>query len=78
MDRAIQKADARIASVLKDREALRAYQMRAMAMSDWTSAINQAKRENSVEIARKMKALGLASVQITAATGLTTEEIGEI
>jgi predicted transposase/invertase (TIGR01784 family) len=102
MDTAIQKAEARIAFALKDKEALRAYQMRAMAMSDWTSAINQAKREGkkegeaegkaegraegkregekqkALEIARRMKALGMTAAQITAATGLTPEEIDGI
>jgi predicted transposase YdaD len=34
-----------MAYVAGDKEALRAYQMRAMAMSDWTSGINHARRE---------------------------------
>lgn len=87
MDAAIQKAEARMTFVSKDKEALRAYQMREMALSDWTSGINYAKQEGraegrvegekqkTVEIARKMKAMGMTSTQITTATGLMPEEI---
>jgi predicted transposase YdaD len=35
--------------VSKDKEALRAYQMRQMALSDWTSAVNNARREGKKE-----------------------------
>ncbi|MDR2619047.1 MAG: hypothetical protein LBC62_09270, partial [Treponema sp.] len=45
MDSAIQKAEEKMAFVAQDKEALRAYQMREMAMSDWTSGLNHAKRE---------------------------------
>jgi predicted transposase/invertase (TIGR01784 family) len=45
MDRAIGKAEARVAHISKDKEALRAYEMRQMALSDWTSGINHARRE---------------------------------
>jgi predicted transposase/invertase (TIGR01784 family) len=45
MDTAIEKADAKIRRVLSDKEALRAYQMREMAKSDYTSTINFARRE---------------------------------
>ncbi|WP_232616816.1 Rpn family recombination-promoting nuclease/putative transposase [Treponema primitia] len=83
MDTVIQKAENKMDFVSQDKEALRAYQMRAMAMSDWTSGINKAKREGKaegkregkVEIARNMKAMGMTSAQITTATGLTLEEI---
>ncbi|MDR2029487.1 MAG: Rpn family recombination-promoting nuclease/putative transposase [Treponema sp.] len=49
MDGAIQKAEEKLAYVSKDKEALRAYQMREMAMSDWTSGINHARREGLQE-----------------------------
>ncbi|MFP3043403.1 Rpn family recombination-promoting nuclease/putative transposase [Treponema primitia] len=82
MDAAIQKAETKMDFVSKDKEALRAYQMRAMAMSDLTSVINKAKREGekkkAVEIARNMKAMEMTSTQITTATGLTPEEIEKI
>ena len=45
MDAAIQKAQERTQYVSGDKEALRAYEMRQMALSDWTSAYNQAIRE---------------------------------
>jgi predicted transposase/invertase (TIGR01784 family) len=45
MDTGIAKAQEKIQLVLGDKEALRAYQMRAMAMSDYTSGINHARRE---------------------------------
>jgi predicted transposase/invertase (TIGR01784 family) len=45
MDKAIRAAEARAAYISKDKEALRAYDMRQMALSDWTSGINQARRE---------------------------------
>ena len=49
MDRAIQKAEARVAHISKDKDALRAYEMRQMALSDWTSGINYARREGIKE-----------------------------
>ncbi|WP_010260900.1 Rpn family recombination-promoting nuclease/putative transposase [Treponema primitia] len=82
MDAAIQKAETKMDFVSKDKEALRAYQMRAMAMSDLTSAINKAKREGekqkAIEIARKMKADKEPGKKIMAYTDLTQEEIDGI
>jgi predicted transposase/invertase (TIGR01784 family) len=49
MDTAIQKADAKIRRVLSDKEAFRAYQMREMAMSDYTSTINFARKEGELK-----------------------------
>jgi predicted transposase/invertase (TIGR01784 family) len=49
MDRGIQKAEARMAHIAKDKEALRAYELRQMALSDWTSGINHARREGMKE-----------------------------
>jgi predicted transposase/invertase (TIGR01784 family) len=45
MDTAIRKAEEKMAYVASDKEALRAYQMRAMALSDMTSGINHAGEE---------------------------------
>jgi predicted transposase/invertase (TIGR01784 family) len=42
---AIRKAEEKMAYVSNDKEALRVYQMREMAMSDWTSGINYAREE---------------------------------
>jgi predicted transposase/invertase (TIGR01784 family) len=49
MDAAIGKAAARVEYLSKDKEALRAYEMRQMALSDWTSGINHARREGIKE-----------------------------
>jgi hypothetical protein len=50
MDTAIQKAEERLVYVSSDKEVLRAYQMREMALSDWTSGINGARREGAKEL----------------------------
>jgi predicted transposase/invertase (TIGR01784 family) len=49
MDTAIQKAYEKINFLSSDKEALRAYHMREMAMSDYTSGINFARREGRQE-----------------------------
>jgi predicted transposase/invertase (TIGR01784 family) len=45
MDTAIEKAQKKIRFVAQDKETFRAYQMREMALSDFTSGINNARRE---------------------------------
>jgi predicted transposase/invertase (TIGR01784 family) len=83
MDTAIRKAEERLAYVSSDKEALRAYQMREMAMSDWTSGINHARREGRQEgrlegqreIALKMKKRGLPLDQIAEDTGLSVADV---
>ncbi|MDR1865826.1 MAG: hypothetical protein LBR08_09695 [Bacteroidales bacterium] len=45
MDAAIEKAQKKIAHVSQDKEALRVYRMREMALSDFTSGVNAARRE---------------------------------
>jgi predicted transposase/invertase (TIGR01784 family) len=68
------------------KEALRAYQMREMAMSDWTSGLNHARSEGekdgikkrSLEIALKMKNRKVPLEEIREYTGLSVEEIGRI
>jgi predicted transposase/invertase (TIGR01784 family) len=94
MDQAIQKAETRVAHIAKDKEALRAYEMRQMALSDCTSGINHARREGmregiktgiktgekqkAVEIVRNSKALGIPLEQIVQITGLTESQIREL
>jgi predicted transposase/invertase (TIGR01784 family) len=86
MDRAIQKAEERVAHIAGDKEALRAYEMRQMALSDWTSGINHARREGmkegekqkAIEIARNLKAIGIPLEQIVQITGLTENQIREL
>ncbi|MDR1147730.1 MAG: Rpn family recombination-promoting nuclease/putative transposase, partial [Spirochaetaceae bacterium] len=59
MDAAIRKAEEKLVYISGDKEALHAYQMREMALSDWTSGINHAHkegmREEAKEIAKNMK-----------------------
>jgi predicted transposase/invertase (TIGR01784 family) len=50
MDTAIQKAQEQIAFVKSSDEEFRAYQMREMAMCDYTSGINFARREGIVKL----------------------------
>jgi hypothetical protein len=54
MDVAIQKAQERLTFVANDKEALREYHLREMALSDWTSGINHARREGKVEGAEEV------------------------
>ncbi|MDR0589351.1 MAG: Rpn family recombination-promoting nuclease/putative transposase [Spirochaetaceae bacterium] len=49
MDKGIQRAEEKMEYVSLDKEALRAYQMREMAMSDWTSGLTHARREGIQE-----------------------------
>jgi hypothetical protein len=49
MDTAIRKAEEKMAYVSGDKEALRANQMREMALSDWTSGLNHAREEGRRE-----------------------------
>jgi predicted transposase/invertase (TIGR01784 family) len=82
MDNAIQKAEEKMSYICNDKEALRAYQMREMALSDWTSGVNHArregKRESREEIARNFKKLGIPVEQIAQGTGLTEQQIEEL
>jgi predicted transposase/invertase (TIGR01784 family) len=75
--------------VSMSKEALRAYQMREMAMSDWTSGLNHAReegeegikegiKEGKLEVARNLKSMGIPVEQIALGTGLSIEEIGRI
>jgi predicted transposase/invertase (TIGR01784 family) len=79
MDSAIQAANERMVYVTGDDEAIRAYEMRQMAMSDWTTGINTAtqkgRAEGILEIARKMKGMGDSAEKIQAITDLPIETI---
>ena len=78
-------------TLINDKEFMRAYHLRKMAMSDWTSMIEGAFREGlekgrkeylkekKLEIARKMKEMGEPIEKIHAITGLrikTIEKLG--
>jgi predicted transposase/invertase (TIGR01784 family) len=75
-----------MAYIASDKEALRAYQMRAMALSDLTSGLNHAREEGlregvqqgRREIAAAMKQRGVPVDQIVEYTGLSPEEVGRI
>jgi predicted transposase/invertase (TIGR01784 family) len=87
MDRAIQRAQDRAAYVANDKDALHEYQMREMALSDWTSGVNHARRkgiqegkkagrrEESQEIAKRLKNMGESIDKIAKVTGLSPDEI---
>ncbi|GHU05306.1 transposase [Spirochaetia bacterium] len=79
MDNAIGKAEERTAYVSSDKEALRAYEMRQMALSDWTTANSHARREGmkegKIEVAQKLKTFGTPLGQIVQFTGLTEDQI---
>jgi predicted transposase/invertase (TIGR01784 family) len=82
MDTAIQKAQNKIGFVRSSEEELRVYQMREMAMSDYTSGMNTARREGKIEglneVARNMKQAGIPTSQIILFTGLGDAEIGQL
>jgi predicted transposase/invertase (TIGR01784 family) len=82
MDAAIQKAQERLDFVANDKEALREYHMREMALSDWTSGVNHARREGKEEgqkdVARRLKARGRPVKEIVEDTGLDLETIRDL
>jgi len=75
MDSAINKAYERLNFVTQDKEVLREYHMREMALMDWTSGINTATRKAKIEIARNLLKKGLAIDFIHETTGLDMETI---
>jgi predicted transposase/invertase (TIGR01784 family) len=94
MDAAIQAANERMVYVTGDKEAIRAYEMRQMALSDYTSEMNYARdeartqglaegraegrAEGILEIARKMKEMGDPIEKIQTITGLPAEIIKQM
>jgi predicted transposase/invertase (TIGR01784 family) len=87
MDIAIQKTETKLRTVSQDNEALRIYEMREKALSDWTSGVNHARREGikegiekgmekgKAEIARSMIADGEPIEKIVRYTNLTRAEV---
>ena len=83
MDAAIQAADERMVYVTGDREAIRAYEMRQMALSDYTSSMNYARdkgleegrEERDIEIARSLLAKGSSPEFVQEITGLDMDII---
>ena len=90
MDRAIAKAQARMALVLRNEDALHAYQMREMALSDYTGGINHARREGMAigeqrgeektyhAIVRNAAGKGIPAESISELTGLPAEKVRDI
>jgi predicted transposase YdaD len=78
MDTAIQKAQERLYFVANDKEALREYHMREMALSDWTSGVNHALQEGAKKIAWRLKARGRPVEEIVEDTGLDLETIRDL
>jgi predicted transposase/invertase (TIGR01784 family) len=91
MNEGIQMADERMVYVTGDEEAIRAYEMRQMAIYDMNTRFregieegreqglaegrDQGIAENNLEIARKMKSMGDSAERICAITGLSAETI---
>jgi predicted transposase/invertase (TIGR01784 family) len=75
MDSTINKTNELLNFVMQDKEALRAYHMREMAMSDWTTGVNTAIEKKQIEIATNLKRMGLPVAQIAEGTGLDIETI---
>jgi predicted transposase/invertase (TIGR01784 family) len=75
MDSAISKANERLNFVTQDKEFLRNYHLREMAMSDWTTGINTAIEKDRIEIAKNMFNDGLPVEMIHKYTGLDIETI---
>jgi len=87
MDTAIGKANERLNFVSQDKEFLRSYHLREMALSDWTTGINTAMEKgraegraegiekSKMEVARNLQYMGLSKEQIQEATGIDPETI---
>jgi predicted transposase/invertase (TIGR01784 family) len=90
MDQAIQKVNARMEFVTQDKESLRQYYLREMAMSDWSSGIKLAKSEGhaeghaegraeeKIETARNALLEGLNNRIISKITGLDEAEVEKL
>lgn len=82
MDTAIRKAHERTTFVSQDKAAMIEYTRREMALSDWASGLNHAKREGKLEekidIARNLKALDVPIDKIINGTGLTEKQIMDL
>jgi len=83
MDSAINKAFQRLNFVTQDKEFLREYHLREIALSDWTTGIDtatekgiiQGAAQKQIEIARNLLKKGLAIDLIHETTGLDIETI---
>ena len=86
MDMAIRKANEKMAFLSSDKESLMLYQMREMALSDFTSGMNYAREEGikegkierDIEIAKNALMEGSSINFIAKITGLAIDKIKEI
>jgi len=78
MDSAISKANERLNFVSQDKEFLREYHIREMAMSDWTTGVNTAIEKSRIEIAKNLLRKGMSAEFIHETTGLDMETIKEL
>ena len=78
MDTAIGKANERLNYVSQDKEFLRNYHLREMAMSDLTTAVNTSIEKREMEIARNALAEGSSIEFVQRITGLDTKTIQSI
>jgi len=83
MDSAINKTQERLDFVTQDKEVLREYHLREMALSDWTTGIDTATEkgiekgamQKQFEIARNLLSEGLSIELVHKTTGLDIETI---
>ena len=75
MDNAINEANKKLNFVSRDKDFLRAYQLREMALSDWTTGINTAYEKGKIEVAKNLRQEGAPLELIQKATGLDMEII---
>ena len=86
MDNAIKRAYERMVYVTGNKEAIRAYEMRQLALSEATSITNSAIRRgmaegesnSKMEIARKLKSRGRPLEEIAEVTGLSPEAVEKL
>ena len=78
MDTAIEKADTKLKIVSQDEETRRIYEIREKALSDWTSGVNHARREEKKEIARNLMKRNRPIEEIIEDTGLTRDEVEKL
>jgi len=78
MDTAINKVNERLNFVSQDKEFLRTYHLREMAMSDLTTVVNTAIEKNKFEIAKNLLYEGMSLEFIQKTIGLDAETIRSI
>ena len=78
MDSAIQKVQEKMEYIAQDKEALRAYHMREMAIHDYASCIANAEKKGKIDVARNLLSLNIPMEIILKSTGLSLEEIEKL